>query len=95
MMIGTMIMMIGTMIMTIVTMIMMSANTFVRLRKLNTESSAVTYWLSRYLVKIGQMWRNYSVSYKRGVIIGLKSAINDIGPRYFLNYGPKLQKLNT
>ena len=56
-------MMIGIMIMMIGTVIMMSANTFVRLRKLNTESSAVTYWLSRYLVKIGQMWRKYSASY--------------------------------
>ena len=56
-------MMIAIMIMMIGTVIMMSANTFVRLRKLNTESSAVTYWLSRYLVKIGQMWRNYSVPY--------------------------------
>ena len=31
----------------------------------------------------------------RGVIIWLKSAVNDIGPRYFLNCKPKLQNLNT
>ena len=68
-------MMIGTMIMTIVTMIMMSAITFVRLRKLNTESSAVTYWLSRYLVKIGQMWRNYSVSFSNMKLSKMQNCI--------------------